>query len=75
MCEDHLNLVKRSPHCFDRRYFLNGEYITRIRCIRCPVCNSCLPGHPTLLDGIEACSKCEYRREIFTDKELMQLKL
>jgi len=73
MCEDHLDLAKRSPHCLNRTYFLNGEYISKIRCLRCPLCNSRLQSHPSLLVGVEACGSCEYKRQVFTDEELMQL--
>lgn len=75
MFKDDSDLVKRSPHCLNRTYFLNGEYISKIRCLRCPVCNSRLQGHPSLLAGVEACGNCEYERQVFSDEELMQLRV
>ncbi len=75
MFEDDPDLINRSPHCLNRTYFLDGEYISKIRCLRCPLCNSRLQTHPTLLVGVEACGSCQYRRKVFTDEELMQLKL
>jgi ssDNA-binding Zn-finger/Zn-ribbon topoisomerase 1 len=75
MCEDHLDLAKRSPKCLNRTYFLSGEYITKVRCLRCPKCNSRLQNHPSLLDSTEVCSSCDYKRQVFTDEELAQLRV
>ena len=75
MSEGDSDLINRSAHCLSRAYFLNGEYISKIRCLRCPACNARLQSHPTLLVGVEACSRCEYKRQIFTQQELAQLRV
>lgn len=75
MFEDDPDLINRSPHCLNRTYFLDGEYISKIRCLRCPACNARLQSHPSLLAAVEACSRCEYKRQVFTQQELAQLRL
>lgn len=82
MLENDLDFPKYYRHCYQRAYFISGDYINKIRCRRCPLCGRSILGlsaipEGVLVEGWEVCSNrhCEYRRKVFSGEELAQLNL
>jgi hypothetical protein len=77
---DELNLLKRCCHCYQQTYFIGYDWVRKVRCLRCLLCDRPTQSSELILtgvgDGWEICSNpsCNYRRLVFSDKEMQQLR-
>ena len=68
--DDLYEFVRQSRgKCYLQKIWINGQYVDKAFCTRCPKCGRGLPGMLSV-DGSECCLKCDYQRQVYSAEEL-----